>query len=64
MSGVARLGEGGFFVVGVPMSEFLILIRNVIIAGILAWLGLDAATDDHDQPDAAPESAIAAFFGG
>ena len=41
---------------------FIILIRNLVIAGILAWLGIEYAPEDKaDRPDSSPQSAL--FFG-
>lgn len=40
----------------------IILIRNLVIAGMLAWLGIDYAPDENsDMSDAGPQSAL--FFG-
>jgi hypothetical protein len=37
----------------------IILIRNLVIAGVLAWLGIDYAPDDKsDRSEAGPQSAL------
>jgi len=41
---------------------FIVLIRNMVLVGILAWLGIDYAPDDNsDKSDSGPQSAL--FFG-
>jgi len=38
---------------------FIILIRNLVIAGILAWLGIEFTPDAQpDAPDSGPQSAL------
>jgi hypothetical protein len=40
----------------------IILIRNLVIAGVLAWLGIEYAPDDNsDKSEAGPQTAL--FFG-
>ena len=37
----------------------IILIRNLVIAGVLAWLGIEYAPDDNsDKSDRGPQSAL------
>lgn len=45
------------------MTDLLIMIRNVVLATILGWIGLEFApnTDKDEKPS--DSSAIAAFFG-
>ncbi len=41
---------------------FIILIRNLVLAGILAWLGIELAPSDRDEAkDSSPKTAL--FFG-
>ena len=41
------------------MTEFLILIRNVVLAAILAWIGIDYAPQGPDKsPDDKPEGSV------
>lgn len=38
---------------------FIILIRNLVLAGILAWLGIEYVPDDNsDKSEAGPQSAL------
>jgi hypothetical protein len=43
------------------MTDLLILIRNVVLATILAWLGMEFApsTPDRDEKPAEKSSALA-----
>jgi|TARA_Y100000815_G_C13116590_1_gene415218 hypothetical protein len=37
----------------------IILIRNLVIAGVLAWLGIEFAPDDNsDRSEPGPQSAL------
>ncbi|MEZ5947515.1 MAG: hypothetical protein R3C13_13380 [Hyphomonas sp.] len=37
----------------------IIVIRNLVIAGILAWLGIEFVPDDKPEtPDSSPQSAL------
>ena len=37
----------------------IILIRNLVIAGVLAWLGIEYAPDDNsDKSEAGPQTAL------
>lgn len=41
------------------MTELLILIRNVVLAAILAWLGMEYAPSAPDKsPDDKPEGSV------
>ena len=59
----------GEFTFYISQSEFMgavvaiiILIRNLVIAGVLAWLGIEYAPDDNsDKSEAGPQTAL--FFG-
>ena len=38
---------------------FIVVIRNLVIAGMLAWLGIEYAPDDNsDKSVSGPESAL------
>ena len=46
------------------MFKVIVLIRNLILAAILAWPGLEFAPDNRDAPESAPQdSVIASVFG-
>lgn len=40
------------------MTELLIIIRNLVLATILAWLGLDFAPDSPDRQDDKPVEKV------
>lgn len=40
------------------MMNILVFVRNLVLAGILAWLGLEFAPSDRDAPESAPEEGI------
>lgn len=46
------------------MTNFLILVRNLVLAMILAWIGLEFAPSSPDQDDKpAEDSVLTAVFG-
>ncbi|MBK8198227.1 MAG: hypothetical protein IPK75_07645 [Acidobacteria bacterium] len=46
------------------MTNLLILIRNLVLAMILAWIGLEFAPDSSDKDDKpAEDSVLTAVFG-
>ena len=50
-----RLGKASFRLSGeTAMTDLLILIRNVVLAMILAWLGLEFAPSNPDKNDDKP----------
>lgn len=45
------------------MTEFLILIRNVVLAAILAWLGIEYAPSSPDKsPDDKSDGSVTVSF--
>lgn len=47
-----------------PMTDLLILFRNIVLAAILAWIGVEfAPSTPENAPDSKPESssALSAF---
>lgn len=45
------------------MTNFLILIRNIVLAAILAWLGIEYAPSAPDSsPDDKPEGSVTVSF--
>jgi hypothetical protein len=45
------------------MTGFISLIRNLVLAGILAWLGVEFAPADQDEADQGqPDSVILAIL--
>ncbi len=38
-----------FVELGIPMVAIVVFIRNLVLAGILAWLGVEFAPSDQDD---------------
>ena len=46
------------------MFDVIVLIRNLVLAAVLAWLGLEFAPDNREAPETAPQSSVvASIFG-
>lgn len=47
------------------MTDFLIMIRNLVLAAIMAWFGLEFAPSKPAEPDKGqPSGALSGLFGG
>jgi hypothetical protein len=47
-----------------PMTNLLVLIRNLVLATILGWLGMEFTPDNADRDDKpAGNGVIASIFG-
>ncbi len=40
------------------MLGFIVLVRNLVLAAALAWLGLEFAPDQDDQQEAARQDTV------
>jgi hypothetical protein len=43
---------------GFTMLGFIVLVRNLVLAAALAWLGLEFAPDQDDQQEAARQDTV------
>ena len=49
---------------GLPMIGFIVLIRNLVLAAVLAWLGLEFAPDQQDSVEAPDSGAVTSVIAG
>jgi len=49
---------------GFTMLGFIVLVRNLVLAATLAWLGLEFAPEQDDTPEASrQDTVVTALFG-
>tara|TARA_R100001198_G_scaffold25628_1_gene13349 strand:- start:61 stop:231 length:171 start_codon:yes stop_codon:yes gene_type:complete len=43
---------------GITMLDFVVLVRNLVLAAALAWLGLEFAPEQDDNSEAARQDSV------
>ncbi|MDX1293786.1 MAG: hypothetical protein R3265_13315 [Hyphomonas sp.] len=44
------------------MLDFIVIVRNLVLAAALAWLGLEFAQDKDDNQDASRQDTVITAF--